>query len=45
MDAPVAGIPASLHAEIQAVLDTGLDIDCHLAGNQLTLRLVKEIPE
>jgi len=42
VETPVANIPTSLHAELQAFLDTGLDVDGYLAGDQLTLRLVEE---
>jgi hypothetical protein len=38
---PAAIIPASLHTEAQAILDTGLDIDYFLDGRHLTARLVE----
>jgi hypothetical protein len=40
--APRATIPASLHSELQAVLDTALEIDGSLSGSLLTLRLAEE---
>ena len=36
---PIGAIPTSIHAEVQALLDTGLDISASLDGDQLTLRL------
>ena len=40
--APIGTIPTSIHAEVQALLDTGLDINASLDGDQLTLRLTRE---
>jgi len=45
VETPVADIPTSLHDDLQALLDTGLDVVGYLAGDQLTLRLVEEPSE
>jgi hypothetical protein len=41
--APVATIPISLHSEAQSILDTGLQLEIVLVGNQLTLSLEDQI--
>jgi hypothetical protein len=37
---PIATVPMSLHADLQSILDTGLELAVHLSEGILTLRLI-----
>jgi hypothetical protein len=41
-EARVATVPTSLHADLQALLDTGLEVRCQLDGLRLTVRLTAD---